>query len=250
MPQDALLKNKSGQFKNLNFSGVIATFSRRIDGNMSLKYGETRDALNNRKNFLQNLGIDYRNLVCAKQIHSSNIEYVTSQYIGKGALSYNTAIDNTDALITDKKNIPLAIFTADCLSIFLYDPQTRSIGLAHAGWRSSRENIVTEIIKSMKEKFNSDSGNLLVAFGPAIRECCYKVREDFKKIFPGQVTERSGRYYLDLVALNQRQVLDTGVPGQNLFDAGLCTCCLKENLFSFRCEGLSCGRMMSVMMLK
>lgn len=123
MLQDTLLKNKSGQFKNLNFPGVIATFSRRIDGNMSLKYGETRDSLNNRKNFLQNLGIDYRNLVCAKQIHSSNIEYVTSQYIGKGALSYDTAIENTDALITDKKNIPLAIFTADCLSVFLYDPQ-------------------------------------------------------------------------------------------------------------------------------
>lgn len=102
----------------------------------------------------------------------------------------------------------------------------------------------------MKEKFNSDSGNLLVAFGPAIRKCCYKVREDFKKIFPGQVTGRLGRYYLDLAAVNKRQVLDTGVPGQNLFDTGFCTCCLNENLFSFRCEGLSCGRMMSVMMLK
>lgn len=117
----------------------VWAFSSRALGNMSLSCGDTRDSLNNREGFLKNLGIDCRDLACAKQAHSDCVRYADEGYIGRGALSDESSVADTDAFITDKKNIPLAVFSADCLAIFLYDPQGPAIGLAHAGWRGTKK---------------------------------------------------------------------------------------------------------------
>ncbi len=230
---------------------LFCAFSTRISGNMSLSYGDTANALQNRNNFLKRLGIDYRDLICAKQVHGSAVRYTRRIDLGKGALSYGNAIAATDALITDKKNVPLAIFTADCLSVFLYDYKSPGIGLVHAGWRSSKENITVKTVKLMQEKFNTKVEDLYAGFGPAIRECCYEVGGDFAGFFaPEYVIKRDNRYYLDLAAINKKQLLAAGVRDKNIFDPRICTFCRSEEFFSYRKEGASCGRMMSVMMLR
>lgn len=55
---------------------------------MSLYYGNTSEALDNRRNFLSSLGIDYRDLICARQIHGDKIKYVTEVDKGSGANAY------------------------------------------------------------------------------------------------------------------------------------------------------------------
>ena len=67
---------------------LIIAFSTRRHGNMSLYYGITSEALNNRRNFLSNLGIDYRDLVCPRQIHKDGIRYITEEDKGSGACAY------------------------------------------------------------------------------------------------------------------------------------------------------------------
>ncbi len=235
---------------NLDSQKLVITFSSRIHGNMSLAYGDTTHALDNRKNFLNNLDIDYRDLICAQQVHTSNIKYVKEDDRGKGALSSNSAIKATDAFITDKKNVPVAVFTADCLSVFLYDPLTPAIGLVHAGWRSSKENITDKTIKLMHKQFNTKPCELRVILGPSMRSCCFEVSGDFSKIFPKDVSRRGNSYYLDLVAANKREILEKGVKEANITDSGICTFCRNDQFFSFRKEGESCGRIMSVMMLR
>lgn len=238
------------QFPNFPNSSLICAFSSRRSENMSLSYGDTANSLENRRKFLQELGLDYRDLVCAKQSHSSRIRYANEKDKGKGALSYDTAVDDTDAFITDRRNLPLAIFTADCLSIFLYDPQTPAIGLVHAGWQSTRGNIAASAIRLMQKEFKSRPECLQAAFGPAIRSCCYEVGSGFRDFFPGGVIEQRGRYYLDLAGINRRQMLDSGVKDANIFDPAACTFCKNETFFSYRKEGKSCGRIMSVIMLR
>lgn len=228
---------------------LICAFSQRPK-NMSLVFGYTSNSLLNRKEFLANLGIDYRDLVCAKQIHSNRVAYIYEKDKGRGALSYDSAISDTDAFITDKKNIPLAIFTADCLSIFLYDPKTASIGLVHAGWQSTKENISTKTVKLMQKEFNTKPQDLYVGFGPAIRDCCYEVGREFEDFFSCGLKLRNNNRYLDLAGINKKELLDLGVRQENIFDSGVCTSCQNNTFFSFRKEGKSCGRMMSVMMLK
>jgi YfiH family protein len=252
MPESTLLKKKEDySLEILDYPGLICATSKRLSKNMSLLYADTRKLLSNRKIFLTSLGIDYQHLVCAKQIHSCNVRYAKDEDKGKGALTYASALADTDALITDKRNIPLAVFTADCLSIFLYDPKTAAIGLAHAGWRSSRKKIIAKTIKLMQEEFNTQIENIHLGFGPAIRQCCYEVGADFKDFSPAEfLIKRNGHFYLDLIGLNKKQALDLGVLEGNISDCGICTSCRNREFFSFRKEGNACGRMISVIMLK
>ena len=238
-------------FENFPNLDLLCAFSTRILGNMSLFYGDTGNALENRKNFLVSLGIDYQNLVCTKQVHGSAAGYIQEIDRGKGALSYDSAIADTDALITDKKNLPLSIFTADCLSVLLYDSKTPSIGLVHAGWRSSKENVTVKAVQLMQEKFNTKVEDLYAGFGPAIRDCCYEVEGEFTDFFaPEYLIKRDGLYYLDLIGINKKQLLVQGLKDKNIFDSKICTACRSEEFFSYRKEGIGCGRMMSIMMLR
>lgn len=209
-------------------SPPISAFSSRKDGNMSLKYGDTNGALENRRVFLKGLGIDSGILVCAEQTHSSNVWYAKKNDMGKGALDHQGAIPDTDALITDEKRLPLAVFTADCLSVFLFDPHRPAVGIIHAGWRSTKANITTKTVQLMQEKFNTCPSDLSVRFGPAIRACCY---------------------HLDLAALNKKELLDLGVKQENIFDAQICTACRNKEFFSYQQEKDAAGRMISVIML-
>ncbi len=152
-------------------------------------------------------------------------------------------------MVTDKKNLPLAVLTADCLSVFLYEPKTPAIGLVHAGWRSTKDNIAAETIKLMQEKFHADPKDLYAAFGPAIRSCCFEVEKEIMDSFPGGLIRRDNRYYLDLARINKNQLLDSGVKDRNIFDCGICTVCRNAEFFSYRKEKSDSGRMMSVMML-
>jgi hypothetical protein len=217
---------------------------------MSLAYGDTRSSLENRKSFLSKLGIDYHNLVCARQVHGVHPRYIREDDKGKGAVSGDTALADTDALITDKRNLPLAIFTADCLSIFLYDPIRLSIGIIHAGWQGSKENIALKTVQLMQEKFNTRPQDLYVGFGPVIRQCCYEVGEEFSDCFADSLTKKNSHYYLDLAGINKKQLLGLGVSDINIFDSKICTSCQNDEYFSFRKEGNNCGRMMSVIMLR
>ncbi|MBU0503832.1 MAG: peptidoglycan editing factor PgeF [Candidatus Omnitrophica bacterium] len=237
-------------FQILSNKDCIAIFSWRSHGNMSLVYGDTCGSIASRSDFLTPAGIKYQDLVCAKQTHSNNIYFVNKNDSGKGALFYDSSIEDTDALVTNLKSVPLAIFTADCLPVSLYDPKNNAIGLVHASWRSSQADITAKTVMFMQDKFNTSPEDLRVNFGPAIRACCFQVGDEFRDIFPGSLISREKNSYLDLTGVNRQQLLDSGVNDINISDSGLCTYCNENDFFSFRREGKSCGRMMSVLMLK
>ncbi len=236
--------------RDLPNTDLICAFSNRRLDNMSLFYGNKANSLENRRIFLEQLGLDCRHLVCAKQVHSNRVRCVGEDDRGKGSLAYDSSIDDTDGFITDRKNVPLAVFTADCLSIFLYDNKTPAVGLVHAGWRSTKGNIAAETIKLMREEFGTRAQDLYVSFGPCIRSCCYEVGPDFRNLFLQGIVQKNNRYYLDLIGINKQQLLGAGVEEENLSDSEVCTSCRNEEFFSFRKEGESCGRMMSVMMIR
>ncbi len=236
--------------EKFGLKAVTAAFSSRADGNMSLCYGDTRNSLGNRKAFLSAIGIDYRCLVCAKQVHGKKIEYITEANKGSGALEYDSSIAATDGFITDQRNLPIAILTADCLSVFIYDPATPAIAILHAGWRSTEKNISGEGVRVMRERFGSRPGEFLVGFGPSIGSCCFEVEKGFKSNFPFGLINRAGRIFMDIASINRKQLLDSGVKEENIFDPKLCTFSENKDFFSFRKEAESAGRMISVIMLK
>src|SRR3989338_7074509 len=54
---------------------------------------------------------------------------------------------NADGAYTQSMNMPCSIRTADCLAIFLCNPQGTEIAALHAGWRGLAQGIIFQGIK-------------------------------------------------------------------------------------------------------
>jgi YfiH family protein len=242
-------KNRAYIFGSFPAKKVIALFSDRFY-NLGFYNNTPQELRLNRFKFLKKFGIDYRNLICVKQPHNNKIILAKGKLQGKGALDFKSAISGADGLITNEKSLALAVFTADCLSIFLFDHRNKAIGLVHAGWRGTCKRIAENAVFKMKENFNTKPKDLIAAFGPAIRGCCYEVGKDFKKYFKKDLIKRKNKFYLDIISANLRQLIKAGVKSKNIFDSKICTSCKNKEFFSFRREGNRSGRMISLIMLR
>jgi copper oxidase (laccase) domain-containing protein len=102
----------------------------------------------------------------------------------------------------------------------------------------------------MRGTWGVDPADMLVGFGPCIRQCCYEVSQEFKQLFGASVREEKNKAYFDIAQENSKQLLALGVRPEHIFDSRLCTCCRSDTYFSYRKEGSAAGRMMSVVMIK
>lgn len=129
-----------------------------------------------------------------------------------------------DGLFTEVPDLPLAVFTADCLGVVLM--ADRAIGVAHAGWRGAAAGVVT----ALHERFESAGLEVSRAvIGPHIRSCCFEVGPEVAERFPGHVTETSwGSTSVDLAGVVRAQL-----PGVEVEDFGACTF-HEEGWFSHR----------------
>lgn len=151
------------------------------------------------------------------------------------------AMPEADAVVSDMPDLALAVRVADCLPVFLYDARHQCLGMIHAGRKGSQQEVTLKAVKVMQKTWGSEPSDLLVALGPGIRQCCYEGGEEFREVFPQAVLRKHERWFLDLVAVNQQQLLSSGIREEHIRDCGHCTCCRPE-YFSYRREGIKAGR--------
>src|SRR5215475_11587337 len=77
---------------------------------------------------LAGAGLAMRRVSYARQVHGAEVGRAPE---GGGFAGL------VDVITTTESGVPLAIFTADCLAIVLYDPVARVLGLSHVGWRGT-----------------------------------------------------------------------------------------------------------------
>lgn len=243
-------------------------FSTRVGGvgsapydalNLALHVGDDPVAVvENRKIICRALGADFERFVAAEQVHGVNIAVVGEEHAGSGAVNYESAIPNTDGIITDRPGLLLATFYADCVPIFILDPVRKVIGSVHAGWKGTVARIGAAAIGKMQDVFGCNPADCLVGIGPSIGPCCYEVDKPLIDKFRSEfswwknvITETNeGRSFLDLWKSNLRIMTEAGVKIQNIELAETCTCCNQEKLFSYRGSGGITGRMGAFIMLK
>ena len=136
----------------------------------------------NKKNILKNLEIvsnkiksKNKKIILLNQVHSNKFHYV----------GMHSKLNNKfegDAIVTDRKNTPIAILTADCAPLLLYDDKKKMIAAIHVGWKGSYKDIVKKVVKFMIKK-GCSSRNITAAIGPCISSNNYEVKEDFIKKF-------------------------------------------------------------------
>jgi len=116
-----------------------------------------------------------RDIFLLNQIHSSKFIYINQKYKFKSK-------PKADAVITNQKNLPIAILTADCVPILICDNQKEIIAAIHAGWKGAYKGIVDKVIKFMIKK-GSKPQNITAVIGPSISIDNYEIQNDFKNKF-------------------------------------------------------------------
>lgn len=178
--------------------------------------------------------------VQAEQVHGGSVALVDR------SLDFPTPIAGCDALLTRLGGTALLIRSADCLPLFVSDPIRRAIGIAHVGWRGCAAALPMRLVGAFRRAFNSRPTELRVAFGPAMRACCYDVSATFAQ-WCGEsfVRFRNGRRTFDLVGLVRHQLLASGVTSAHIMDSGICTAHHTDLWYSVRREGDATGRIIS-----
>ncbi|MFH1877467.1 MAG: polyphenol oxidase family protein [Candidatus Omnitrophota bacterium] len=167
-----------------------------------------------------------------KQTHSADIATAVREGQYKG-----------DGLFTRKKNLVLAVRTADCLPLIFYSKEERIIGVVHMGWKGAGEGIL--------ENIEYDLSSFRVAAGPGLRKCCYEVGKEFEGYFRISpfLSRKKGRTFFDPVEFAREALVRNGLKGKNFLDMEICTACGKKELFSFRKHGTE-SRTLSFVMRK
>ena len=153
---------------------------------------------------------------------------------------------DSDALISNIPQIFLRIVTADCLLVFMFDPESKTVALVHASWRGLKKEIINWTIKYLGTKEGVNPENLFVLIGPFIQECCYTVRDDVYSEFPRQFSTKllNGHYNLRLGEIALAKL--SGVPSSQIEIASQCTSCSNDTLYSARKDKGNTGRNINI----
>ena len=109
--------------------------------NLRPDQGDGPDALReNYRRFCGAVGLDEVYSVLAKQVHETTVRVCTAEDAGKGLLRPRDY--SADALISNVPGLALFVFSADCGTVLLYNPQTKAVGAVHAGGRGCAAGIV------------------------------------------------------------------------------------------------------------
>ncbi|MCU9612186.1 peptidoglycan editing factor PgeF [Caldibacillus lycopersici] len=220
--------------------------------NMGLHVGDKEsDVCINRSRLAEKIQFPLEQWVCAEQTHGHLIQKVDENDCGKGAKKYENSIRNRDGLYTTEKNVLLALCYADCVPIYFYEPKSETIGMVHAGWRGTVENISKSLLNEWSQN-GIDLEDVLVVIGPSICKQCYivdnKVIDQIEKLaITG--TERyyslvsENQYSLDLKGLNYFLLVSNGISEKNIQVTSYCTSCNFDYFYSHRRDKGKTGRM-------
>ena len=222
-------------------------FSRgALEGlNLGMRRGDNPDTvIDNRAQLSLITGAFPDLLTFGRQVHGDRASRVTGDLIGSGSLGAETAIADTDALVTDINDVPLVVLIADCAVVALFDPVNRAVGLAHAGWRGTVAGIAAGTVRKMEDEFGSRPADIVAGIGPSIGPCCFEVGDEvaerFEDVFPDSwkrvVDVRGGRAHVNLWEANRLQLSGAGLRDGNIETADLCTSCRTDLFYSHRKE--------------
>lgn len=193
------------------------------------------------------------NLIFLHQTHSTDGLSIISK---EQADLIDPFCSDGDFLITTVEKVGLAVATADCLPIVLYDTFNKVIALVHAGWRGTIHNVVIAALDRMHDQYGTNSANLRVFFGPCAKVCCYEIGADVIEQLeaftygPEVILRVGGQYYLDVPLLNRLQLQEHGVKKEAFqLSYNLCTMC-NPSFCSYRRNNKNSARQMTVAALK
>jgi copper oxidase (laccase) domain-containing protein len=168
---------------------------------------------------LEEGGIAPKMLRRAQQVHGNKVALV-------GDIGCSYPVESVDGLICGgKADCCLGIYVADCAAIWIYDPVTQSRALIHSGKLGTQQNIVGELLRSMRKTLGVQPENCIAVISPCIRPPHYEV---------------------DIPTEIKKQLAEAGLAPENIIDSELDTAADLDTFYSYRVEKGKTGRMLAL----
>lgn len=218
----------------------------------------------NRGIIAEYLGVEPDRISCGNQVHGLKAVEITEDLVGAGAFGEDTAIADCDAVFTKLPNVPLFLFTADCVAVGIYDAKHHAIATVHAGWRGAIGHLPVLTIETMKEAYGTEFKDCYIYLGPSIGPESFEVDVELGKRFElawRGMTDRSvadvvnypgdklDKAYINLWNFIAEGLMVNGVPKENISIGGTDTV-TDRDCYSYRRESGKTGRMALFSMLQ
>ncbi len=192
----------------------------------------------------ETLEIRPEHLMIPRQTHSTNVRWVNT--FGE--------VPDTDAVITSEKGLCIAVKTADCIPILIYDVRKYLVAAVHAGWRGTVGRIVEKTLRQM----GSRAEDLHAIIGPGISEESFEVGDEvyeqfLQADFPMQRLARrypsfdGERWHINLKDANRWMLEQNGIKDIVVSDVDTMT---NLHYYSARRETINTGRIINGIMIK
>lgn len=186
----------------------------------------------------ESLQIPATSIMIPRQTHSTNVCWVDT--FGE--------VPDTDAVITDKPGLCIAVKTADCIPVLLFDQRQHRIAAIHAGWRGTVGRIVEKTLQQMQSR----AEDISAIIGPGISlesfEVGDEVYEQFLQAgFPMQrLAKRYAKWHINLKDANRWLLESNGITNIQVSDIDTLT---TPDYYSARRDTINTGRNINGIMI-
>lgn len=216
-------------FLNLNLGKSVGDDIENVERNRAIFFGQ--------------LGFEKEDAVFSHQVHGSEVLLVNK------AGNYS----GFDAQITNIVGICLAVSIADCTPILIFDSKNKAIAAIHAGWKGTVGEIVSKTLSEMNVNFGTKGESCFAFIGANISQPNFEVGEDVADNFDQKFKyfdSTKNKYFVDLKAANKAQLIDFGIPENQIEVSEMCTVANNDLFFSHRKEKGITGRGLAAIGLK
>lgn len=256
-----MLKRKEGDIEYLQFE-LLSQFQEISHGVFLRKGGVSRAPVNslnvgrpildslenileNRRRILKAIGAKV--LVTGNQTHEDEI-LLADPYLEKERWLAKVT-PSSDGIFTQKRDVALSIFHADCQAALFYDPKTKTIANVHSGWKGNRLNIYQKTVDTLKKQCRCDPKDLIVCVSPGLGPNHAEFIH-YKKEWPRCFHHyKDDKHRFNLWEMAYDQLKNAGVKPNNIEIARICTYENEEDFFSYRRDQTT-GRNATLISLK
>lgn len=232
----------SGMYESMNLSLTLPDDPKKVRKNY--------------ERWLQSLGISPRDTVIGLQTHTNHVERVDETNKGQGL--FRKRMKDVDGLVTNVPGVALITYHADCTPVYLYDPVKKAIGMVHAGWRGTVQEIAGVAVRKMQAEFGSNPSDMVAMIGPCISkehfECDRDVVDAVQSMSVNaeemiSYDEVKQKYHVSIAGVNRLVLQAAGIPKENIDMQDICTYGNPELYYSHRRDGKQRGGHCALLML-
>lgn len=208
------------RFSELEHLGLsVAAMSGIAEGDCSLR---TPEGASRAQAFCGVCGVDWTSLACVSQVHGNHVHLLADRPADHDPVTRPR--QQADGIATGFSGLPMAIFVADCVPVLLFEPVRRVAALLHAGREGTWQRICSGGVALLARELGAVPERLHAVIGPSAGPCCYEVSPEMAREY-GEAGFAVTGCHLDLWAENRRQLLEAGIPPDQLHVSGVCTIC-------------------------